>query len=176
MATTALPDTTIQTEKPVTRRRAIRRALSSPATAIGLLLVLFLILLTLSSFARPLEDPTAMDALSQMQPPGTPGHLLGTDAFGRDLLSRTVHGAALSMFISLAVVGLGGIVGVFLGVIAGFVGGVLDNVLGRLWDVLLSFPDILLFIAIAGTLGASIQTTVVALSVGMVPGLSRLTP
>jgi peptide/nickel transport system permease protein len=144
-------------------------------TVIGLLLVLFLIVLTLSSFVLPLQDPTAMNALSQMQPPGTPGHPLGTDAFGRDLLSRTIHGAALSMFIALAAVTIGGIIAVFLGIVAGYMGGTVDTVLGRLWDVLLSFPDILLLIVIAGTLGASIQTTIIALSIGLVPQISRLT-
>jgi peptide/nickel transport system permease protein len=152
----------------------MRRALGSPATVIGLLLVVFLVLLTLSSFVLPLEDPTAMDVLAQLKPPGTPGHPLGTDAFGRDLLSRVIHGAALSMFIALIVVALGGIIGVTLGVIAGYVGGGIDTVLGRTWDVLLSFPDLLLFIVIAGTLGASTQTTIVALTVGLVPGFSRL--
>jgi peptide/nickel transport system permease protein len=115
-----------------------------------------------------------MDPLAQYKPPGTPGYPLGTDAFGRDLLSRTIHGAALSMFIALTVVAIGGLTGVVLGVVAGYVGGVPDAILGRLWDVLLSFPDLLLFIVIAGTLGASIQNTIVALSIGLVPGISRL--
>src|SRR5262249_7089560 len=118
--------------------------------------------------------PTQMDALSQLQPPGTPGHPLGTDAFGRDLLSRTIHGAALSMFISLLAVAIGGILGALMGIVAGYAGGVLDTILGRILGVLLSFPDILLFIVIAGTLGASIQSTIIALTVGLVPGFSRL--
>jgi peptide/nickel transport system permease protein len=169
------------TQEPIEQRiltargRALRRVLSSPVTVIGVLLVLTLVVLTLSSFVLPLADPTAMDVMAQLKPPGTPGHPLGTDAFGRDLLSRTIHGAALSMLVALAVVALGGITGVVLGIIAGYAGGTVDTVLGRIWDVLLSFPDILLFIAIAGTLGASVQTTVIALTIGLVPGFSRLT-
>jgi peptide/nickel transport system permease protein len=65
-------------------------------------------------------------------------------------------------------------VGSLLGVVAGYAGGILDTILGRIWDVLLSFPDILLFIVIAGTLGASIESTVIALTVGLVPSFSRL--
>jgi peptide/nickel transport system permease protein len=174
MADTALPDS-IQHWGSTPRARAIRRALGSPVTVIGLLLVVFLVLLTLSSYVLPLEDPTAMDPIAQLKDPGTAGHPLGTDAFGRDLLSRTIHGAALSMYIALAVVAIGGVAGVALGVIAGYVGGIIDNILGRVWDVLLSFPDILLFIVVAGTLGASIQNTIIALSVGLVPAFSRLT-
>lgn len=156
------------------RTRALRQALRSPATTIGVALVALLVLLALGADLLPLEPPNKMDVLARRKPPGTPGHLLGTDSFGRDLLSRSVHGARLSLVISLSVVALSSLGAVVLGVLVGYVGGILDTVVGRVWDVMLSLPSLLLFIVIMGTLHPGVGTTVLAITIGTIPGFGRL--
>jgi peptide/nickel transport system permease protein len=156
------------------RARALRRALRNPVTVAGLFFVLVLILMALLADLLPLDDPLVMDVTARRAAPGTPGHPLGTDSFGRDLLSRTFYGARLSLFIALTVVGLSTLIGVVLGTMVGFVGGFLDTVVSRIWDVMLSFPGILLFIVIMGTLGAGVTMAIIALTIGSIPAAGRL--
>jgi len=102
-------------------------------------------------------------------------HLLGTDALGRDVLARLAEGLALSLLVGLMVVLFGGMVGISIGMIAGWVGGWVDALLMRFADIVLSFPGILLAIALAAMLGPGIENLVMALvAVGWV-GFARLT-
>jgi len=101
-------------------------------------------------------------------------HLLGTDALGRDVLARLSEGLQLSLLVGLSVVLLGGMVGISIGMIAGWVGGWMDALLMRIADIVLSFPGILLAIALAAMLGPGIENLVMALvAVGWV-GFARL--
>ncbi len=156
------------------RTRALRRVLRNPVTLAGLIIVVFLVVMVLLADLFPLEDPNAMDVTARRLSPGSDGHLLGTDSFGRDLLSRALYGGRLSLFISLSVVGMSTVIGVVLGTLVGFRGGFLDSVISRTWDVMLSFPGILLFIVIMGTLGAGVGMAVIALTIGSIPAAGRL--
>jgi len=101
-------------------------------------------------------------------------HLLGTDALGRDVLARLAEGLQLSLLVGLSVVLLGGMVGISIGMIAGWVGGWMDALLMRIADIVLSFPGILLAIALAAMLGPGIENLVMALVVVGWVGFARL--
>jgi peptide/nickel transport system permease protein len=156
------------------RRRAIVRTLRNPVTMFGIICVLALFAMALAASLLPLDDPTAMDPTARRLSPFSPDHLLGTDSFGRDLLSRTVHGARLSLLMALSVVTMSTLVGILLGTLTGFLGGMVDTVVTRIWDVMLSLPGLLLLIVLMGTLGTGINTAIVALTIGSIPAAGRL--
>jgi peptide/nickel transport system permease protein len=110
------------------------------------------------------HDPLRSDFAQGLRPPGTPGHLLGTDQLGRDLLSRVLYGARIALFIGLCTVALTAVFGSVLGLVAGFVEGLPGAVLMRLADVQLSFPFILLALTINAIVGLGLQNIIVSLS------------
>jgi len=134
------------------------------------MLVPFLVLLTSvwNGF-----DSYAID-LDAVLAPGSSAHLLGTDALGRDVLARVAEGLQLSLMVGVVVVLLGAAVGISIGVLAGWVGGWLDALLMRMADIVLSFPGILLAIALAAVLGPGIENLVMALVVVGWVGFARL--
>jgi ABC-type dipeptide/oligopeptide/nickel transport system permease subunit len=107
-------------------------------------------------------------------PPGSEGHLLGTDQLARDLLSRLLVGARTSLMIAASAVAIGLFAGGAIGIIAGFWGGVLDAILMRIMDGVLAFPILVLALVIAASLGPNLRNTVIAISVVMVPSFARL--
>lgn len=107
-------------------------------------------------------DPLEQDFLRRASPPSWE-HLLGTDALGRDLLSRIMYGARVSLLTGIFVVGSTTLIGVAVGSIAGFVGGRVDDVIMRITDTVLAFPAIILAMTIAGTLGPGLFNVMVAL-------------
>jgi peptide/nickel transport system permease protein len=107
-------------------------------------------------------------------PPGTPAHLLGTDALGRDILSRVIHGARLTLSIAVLVVVLVVPVGLAVGTLSGFLGGWVDTVLMRLTDIALAFPKIVLALALAAALGPGVINAVIAISITAWPAYARL--
>lgn len=135
-----------------------------------------LAVVALAAVAAPLLAPAHPDELSlneSLQPPG-PGHPFGTDYYGRDLLSRVLFGARVSLVISLAAQLIAFGVGVTLGVAAGYFGGWVDMVVMRTVDIFLAFPDLLLAIGIAAALGPGLASVLVALGLVGWPGLCRL--
>lgn len=154
-------------------RRARRRLRFSMTLGAGATLVaLVLLVALLGPFLAPF-DPAEQFLERRLEPPsGT--HLLGLDELGRDIFSRLLHGARISVSVGLAVVVLAGLVGTALGALAGFVGGRLDHLLMRLTDVFLAFPGILLAIALVAVLGPALQHVVLALVVIGWTGYARL--
>lgn len=118
-------------------------------------------------------DPVRQDLPMRLAGPSW-HHWLGLDELGRDLLARLVLGARVSLFVGLAVVSVSAVVGTIVGAIAGYLGGVVDLALGRLMDVLLAFPGILLAIALVAVLGPSLGNVVLALVVIGWVGYARL--
>ena len=123
-------------------------------------------------------DPEALDLGASMQPPwfagGTSDHILGTDDLGRDVLSRLIYGARVSLLVAIAVVVIAGIVGVTIAVVAGYKGGRLDAFLMRTTDASLAFPVILLAIVIVGVFGASTLNVIIILAVAGWPAYARV--
>jgi peptide/nickel transport system permease protein len=149
-------------------RRLVRR----PIVAAGL--VLFLLAVGLAAFAPWVApfNPQRMQVALRLQPPSM-ARLLGTDEFGRDVLSRTIHGARLSLLVGLLVVVVASTAGMALGLAAGYVRR-LDGPLMRLTDAMMAFPDILLAIALMVGLGPGLLNVVAALAIVYTPRIARI--
>ena len=119
-------------------------------------------------------DPDAVDAVHRLAPVGMPGHALGTDDLGRDILSRLIWGGRVSLVVGLLPVAMAVMVGVFLGAIAGYIRGAVDGLIMRCLDVLLAFPAYLLAIAIVSALGAGLGNAILAIAVVSSASFARL--
>ena len=165
--------TDITTNAPLSERSKFFRVLIRRKTVLFGLVVLA-IFVTLAIFA-PLITPYAPNKLSivnRLKPPEL-RWLFGTDEFGRDVFSRTIYSARLSLMVGFAVVVLASMIGVTLGILAGFFQK-LDAPITRLIDAMMAFPDILLAIALVAALGPSLTTVIVALSIVYAPRLARI--
>jgi peptide/nickel transport system permease protein len=109
--------------------------------------------------------PNEQDITLRLKPPGTAGHLLGTDEVGRDILSRLIHGARVSLLVGVIAVVLSCPVGLLVGVVAGYTGRRTDDALMRLTDIQLAIPTILLAIAVVAVLGPGLRNVIITLSV-----------
>lgn len=137
---------------------------------------LFLALLVLAAIAAPWIapfDPTTPDYNAVLEEPSAL-HWTGTDPYGRDVFSRIIWGARISLAVGFLSVSLGGLVGVTLGVLSGYRGGFTDTVIMRICDVLLAFPGILLAIGVIAILGPGIDNVIYAVAVFSVPVFARL--
>lgn len=143
--------------------------------AVGALAVIVLLILMaiLAPWIAP-HDPYKGMALRRLRPPGTEGYPLGTDELGRDMLSRLIHGARLSLFMGVTPVILALFAGSFIGIVAGYVGGWVNTILMRTIDVLFAFPSVLLAIALSGALGAGITNGLISLTVVFIPPIARV--
>lgn len=154
-------------------RRALYRAVRSPQLIIGLTLVSLFVLAALLGPALAPYSPTAQKMSQRLKPPSTE-YALGTDDFGRDVLSRILHGAMPSLQVSVLSVTGSLIIGVVIGLIAGYRGGWLDTLLMSLMDVLLAFPAVLLAIAILAVLGTALSNVILAIAIVNLPTFARL--
>ncbi len=118
-------------------------------------------------------DPTVSDPAALYQPPSG-AYWLGTDGFGRDILSRLIYGARISLAVGLGTSLLGVSIGATLGILAAYLGGWVDAVTQRVMDALLAFPMLLLALAMATVLGSSLQNVIIALAVPIVPRAARI--
>jgi peptide/nickel transport system permease protein len=139
---------------------------------IGFVILLFWAITVLTVQFWPIVDPLLM-AGRRLQPPGA-DHWLGTDALGRDVLSRTLHGAAYTIPVALMVVVSAVVIGSALGAVAGYLGGWVDAVIMRAADVTLSFPPILLAMTVAATLGPGLPNAGLAMVIVWWPIYARL--
>ena len=135
--------------------------------------LLGLIVLAIALGPMLVVSPTRLAVLDKLEPPSFE-HLLGTDAFGRDVFSRVVHGGRATLAIGLGVVAIAFAVGAFVGIIAGYLGGVVDAVLMRLVDAILSFPALVLAIALAAMFGPSLENAMMAVAITLAPQFARV--
>jgi peptide/nickel transport system permease protein len=160
---------------PAPNRLAIlaRIMLGRPATIFAALIILvFVAVAVLAPWIAP-YNPLAQSILKINQTPSW-AHWLGTDQFGRDVLSRMIYGSRNSLIFGLLSPVLAAIVGTTMGVVAGYFGGAVDRVISRLVDLLLAFPELLLAIIIAAALGGGFWNVVAVLTVAFVPGFARV--
>jgi peptide/nickel transport system permease protein len=151
------------TEIVVSRRSMLRIIRRSPLAVIGGLVVLFWVLASIfAGFIAPHDPVNYLDVMNRLSPPSH-AHLMGTDADGRDMLSRVLYGGRYSLGIGVVVVGLGMLVGLLLGGVAGYVGGFIDDLIMRFADIVLAFPIIILAMAIAAALGPSALNASIAM-------------
>ena len=151
--------------------RAVWRQGLAVTAALALLAA---VLAALLAPVLPLADPDTVDTPHRLRPPGSPGHALGTDEFGRDLLARLVWGARVSLLAGVATAAASMLIGVALGVIGGFYTGWVEALVMRLTDILMAFPYILLAIAIVGGLGPGLRNAMVAIAIVGFPIYTRL--
>jgi peptide/nickel transport system permease protein len=127
----------------------------------GILILGFIVLALLAPAIAP-YDPNDVRIEDRLLVPGE-HHLMGTDGFGRDILSRVIYGTRYSLTLALVVVAINLVLGLVIGAVAGYFGGLVDELIMRIVDILLAFPNIILALCIVGILGPSIQNLIIAL-------------
>ncbi|MFN8664976.1 MAG: ABC transporter permease [Thermomicrobiales bacterium] len=158
-----------------TQLSSIWRALRQrPIALVGISIVLAWLIVGLLAPVLPLANPDAQDLASRLQPPG-PGHWLGTDELGRDIFSRLIWGARVSVPAGIAVILVTGTVGCMLGALAGYMGGAVDAVIMRTADAILSFPSIILAMTITAVRGGpGLGNALIAVGFVLWPEYARL--
>jgi peptide/nickel transport system permease protein len=155
------------------RRRPEARLLRDPVSVVcSVLLALLVITALLAPMLAP-YDPLAQSVLQANKPPSW-AHWIGTDKFGRDILSRIIHGARTSLLVGISAPVVAGVSGTLLGVAAGYFGGWIDRVIGRFIDILLAFPALLLGILISAALGPGFWQLVATLAIAFAPRFARI--
>jgi peptide/nickel transport system permease protein len=140
---------------------------------VGLVILVTLIgLITIGPLVSA-YTPTKLDILHKLEGP-TFAHWLGTDAFGRDVLTRIMYGGRATLTIGVGVVAIAFVIGVFFGMLAGFVGGWLDSIIMRIVDAILAFPALVLAIALAAAFGPSLQNAMLAVAITLAPQFARV--
>ncbi len=147
---------------------------------VGLFFIIFVTLVALFADTIAPHNPFEQYRDAILQPPvwmegGSTTYLLGTDDVGRDILSRLIHGARLSLLVGVIVVTLSLAVGIILGITSGYIGGYYENMVMRLMDIMLAMPSLLLAMAIVTILGPSLKNAIIAIAIVVLPHYVRLT-
>jgi peptide/nickel transport system permease protein len=167
--TTAAPGRTRRGSLETTLHLARRKPL-------GAVSALILLAMVVAAVAAPLispYDPLAQDSAAQARAPSA-AHVMGTDHLGRDVLSRVIYGARVSLWVGLVSVGLGLVAGTTLGLVSGYFKGRTDLIIQRVMDVILAFPTLVLAMALMAILGTSLTNVMLAVGIVMTPSVSRL--
>ena len=151
-----------------------RRIGRDPVTLVCAAILLLMLLAILAAPWLSPHDPLQGSLLRRLQPVGSPGHLLGTDELGRDMLSRLLHGGRLSWFLGIMPVLIAVVIGASLGILAGYAGGGTNMLIMRTTDVFYAFPSVLLAVAISGALGPGITNAMLSLSLVFIPQVIRI--
>jgi peptide/nickel transport system permease protein len=165
------PASSLDARRPARLRQLLRE---HPRVLVGLLVLVALALVALLAPWISPHDPLAVAPDSARLAPG-PGHLLGTDELGRDMLARVIWGGRISLPVAFVAVVVGLLVGGLVGLAAGYRGGVTDLLLMRVVDVILAFPALILAIALVAALGPRLQNAMIAIGIVQVPVYARLT-
>ncbi|MDI9579395.1 ABC transporter permease [Thermopolyspora flexuosa] len=172
MAAVDAPVATVaEVDAPRPRRAWVRKlSLWVPA---GLTAFVFLACF-LGPVVLPIPAPVGGNVLESSLPSFSPGHLLGTDPNGNDILSRILHGGRASLFVAVTVNLIGLALGGLLGALSAYIGGKVDTVIMRVLDVLIAFPSLVLTLAVAQSLGPSLTNTIFALAFFSIPAVARV--
>jgi len=144
---------------------------------VAIVSLILLLMIVLSCLAAPFiapYDPMEGKVTERLQPIGTPGHILGTDEQGRDMLSRILYGGRLSLISGFAPVLIAALIGGLLGVVAGYFGRILGTVIMRTLDIFYSFPAVLLAIGISAALGQGMANIIIAIAIVFIPPIARI--
>jgi len=151
-----------------------RKLMRNRLAAMGLLITTVMTLIAVfAPWIAPLS-PNEMNVANSLAVPGTEGHLLGTDNYGRDVFSRLVYGARISLIVGVSAVVFGAFFGTLLGLVSGYFGGRLDSIIMRTMDGLFAFPFILLAITLMTVLGQGLLNVIIAIGIANVPGFARI--
>lgn len=152
----------------------VKKITQNKLALVGLVIVLFFVVVALLAPLLATSDPNKIDTANAFLSPGEAGHFLGTDNYGRDIYSRMLYGARISLVVGIGAVAIGGTIGILLGLVAGYYGGIVDSIIMRVMDALFAFPFILLAITLMTVLGSGLSNVIVAIAVGNVPGFARM--
>lgn len=161
-------------KKPSQAKEILRRLRKSKGAMIGLGILIFMTLIVIfADVIAPYDLAVTQDAYNKLQPPSSE-HIMGTDAYGRDVLARLVHGARNSLFISLVASFTSCIFGSLLGAVAGYFGGKTDMIIMRCLDVFMSIPDLLFTMVVVAALGSSVSVLIIAMTLAYFTNYVRL--
>jgi peptide/nickel transport system permease protein len=155
-------------------RETLGLLLRNPTAAVAAFVLLVIVVVAVFDETFAAQGPNEQDIANRLEPPSW-SHPMGTDNFGRDILSRVILGASVSLKVGFLSVGLALVVGTLIGLLAGYYGRWVDDVLMRLMDMLFAFPAVLLAIAILAVRGAGTSNTIIAIAVVYVPIFARVT-
>jgi peptide/nickel transport system permease protein len=154
-------------------RGVVRFVQRKPVGAFGAgIVVVLIVVAALAPVIAPYDPQESIPGARLLSPRA--GHPMGTDNIGRDLFSRIVYGARISLYISVAATVLGVGFGLLFGLLSGYAGGWADNAIQRSMDILLAFPGLILALALVAMLGASMRNVLIAIAVGSIPTASRV--
>ena len=146
----------------------------NPLAMLGLAITLALVVMAIFAPWLAPHDPIAQALSSRLQPPLSPGHLMGTDEFGRDIFSRVLWGSRITLYIVGLVILTAPIAGLIIGTVAGYFGGWVDAVLMRITDIFLAFPKLILALALVAVLGKGMENAVLAIALTSWPPYARV--
>lgn len=146
----------------------------NPLAMVGLFIILGLLFVAAFAPWVATHDPLAQNLSQRLLPPGTPGHWLGTDDFGRDIWSRIAYGSRITLYIVTLVAVTAPVIGLAIGTVAGYFGGWVDQVLMRVTDIFLAFPRLILALALVAVLGPGIENAVLAIALTAWPPYARV--
>jgi ABC-type dipeptide/oligopeptide/nickel transport system permease subunit len=155
-------------------KRTVSVFFGRPLPVVGLVITTILIIIAIFGPWIAPHDPLEMDVMNSLAHPSSE-HLLGTDEIGRDTLSRLIYGARTSLFIGITVISISTAIGIWLGLIAATTKGAMHHIIMRITDGLMAFPSLILALLVAGLLGGGLQNIIVALTVGMIAPVIRIT-
>ena len=145
----------------------------NPSAAAGAIIIAFMLLLALTAGWLAPYDPIRISLPDRLSAPSA-AHWFGTDEMGRDILSRVMYGARISLRIGFVIVFIAGVTGALIGAVSGYFGRRTDNVIMRVMDVILSFPSLVLAMALAAALGPSLNNAILAVAFVMIPKFARM--
>lgn len=151
----------------------ISQARRQPLIVVGFVLLLIFVLAAIFAPQLSPTDPLKGHVINSLKPPSL-AHPFGTDKLGREIVSRLLYGARISLFVGFSVVIGAGLIGSLLGLLAGYLGGWIDEILMRVTDIFFAFPSLILAMAIAGALGPSLQNALIAITAVTWPIYARL--
>jgi peptide/nickel transport system permease protein len=157
---------------PSALKRALGKARSNPTTMVGALICLAILCGAVFAPWLSPTDPAEQDIINRLQPPGE--FLLGTDQFGRDILSRLLWGARISLSVSLSAIAIAMVIGGAIGMVSGYVGGRFDLFVMQVMDVLLSFPSLILGLIVVALLGPDLVNLIVAIALTAIAPFARI--
>ncbi len=151
-----------------------RKFCRNRAAVVGLIIVAFMVFIAVFSPLVAQQSPNELDLPNRLLPPLSPGHLFGTDEFGRDLFARIIYGSRTSIIIAAGASVVGCLLGLVVGLVAGYAGGAVDSVLMRIVDGMFAFPSILLSIVLVTVLGNGALNVILALGISSLPKFARV--
>jgi peptide/nickel transport system permease protein len=145
----------------------------NPSAVAGFVIIAAMVIIALTAPYIAPYDPIKISLRERLSEPSMV-HLFGTDEMGRDILSRVMHGARISLRIGVLVIGIAGGLGAVIGAVAGYLGRQADNIIMRVMDVILSFPPLVLAMALAAALGPNLNNAILAVAFVMIPKFARM--